>query len=78
MGVDDLTNGNVDNRLGEGDQVRVLIYVKFILQLRDVRSGLEESSESKQQEPLAGRPGKGTQTLPALCSDTNQPRQWDS
>lgn len=30
--IDDLADGDVNNWLGYGDQVRVLIHVKFILQ----------------------------------------------
>lgn len=45
--IDDLAYGDVDNRLGHGDQVRVLIHVKPVLQRWDVTSCHEETSEVK-------------------------------
>ena len=68
MGVDDFANGNVDDRLGEGDQIRILIHVKFILQLWDIASTLEKPSEKKQQqEALAWKLWRGHSDLASTC-----------
>lgn len=42
--IDDLADGDVNNRLADGDQVRVLIHVEFVLQWRDVTGCQEETS----------------------------------
>lgn len=43
MGVDDLSNGDVDDRLGDGDQVRVLVHVELVLQRGNVTRRQEEA-----------------------------------
>lgn len=50
--IDDLADGDVNNWLGYGDQVRVLIHVKFILQWRDVTSCQEETSDGKRRKRI--------------------------
>lgn len=47
VSVDDLSNGDVDDRFGDGHQVRVLIHIKLILQRGNITSCQEETPAMK-------------------------------
>ena len=43
MSVDNLSDGDVDDGFGDGNQVRVLVHVELVLQRGNVTGGQEET-----------------------------------